>query len=106
MTDAQLSGLATELRGKGIDCETVHKLVRGNEDSSVSISDPEILKFLTSRAGSITFITLDNELAEYCSRFEIPVIRVQDLVSKHLLTLEASYNANLPPALEDSSERI
>ena len=84
MTDAQLSGLAKELRAKGVDCQTVHKLMRGNENSSVSISDPEILRFLVSQKGSLALITLDNELAEYCSKFEIPVIRVQDLVSKHI----------------------
>jgi hypothetical protein len=84
MTDAQLSGLAKELRAKGVDCQTVHKLMRGNENSSVSISDPEILRFLVSQKGSLSLITLDSELAEYCSKFEIPVIRVQDLVSKHI----------------------
>jgi predicted nuclease of predicted toxin-antitoxin system len=84
MTDAQLSGLAKELREKGVDCETVHKLMLGNEDSRVKISDPEIVMFLTAKDKSITLITLDNELVEYCSTFGIPVIRVQDLVSKHI----------------------
>jgi hypothetical protein len=37
-----------------------------------------------SRKGSLALITLDSELAEYCSRFDIPVIRVQDLVSTHI----------------------
>jgi uncharacterized protein with PIN domain len=83
MTDAHLSGLARELRGKGIDCETVHKLMLGNEDSRVKISDPEIVKFLSAKK-SITLITLDNELAEYCSTLGIPVIRVQDLVSRYI----------------------
>jgi hypothetical protein len=86
MTDAMLSGLAKELREKGIDCQTVHKMVRGHEDSRVKISDPEIVKFLTSQVGSVTLITLDSELAEYCSKFEIPVIRVQDAVSRHIQT--------------------
>lgn len=84
MTDAQLSGLAKELREKGVDCQTVHKLILGNEDSRVSISDPDILKFLTSQHGSVALITLDNELAEYCSKFEIPVVRVQDVISRHI----------------------
>jgi hypothetical protein len=84
MTDAHLSGLAKELRGKGVECETVHKLILGNEDSRVKISDPEIVKFLVGKQRTIALITLDNELAEYCSSFEIPVIRVQDLVSKHI----------------------
>lgn len=80
MTDAHLSGLAKELRGKGVKCETVHKLMLGNEDSRVKISDPEIVKFLAAKNKTVALITLDNELAEYCSSFEIPVIRVQDLV--------------------------
>jgi uncharacterized protein with PIN domain len=82
MTDAHLSGLAKELRGKGINCETVHKMMLGHEDSRVKISDPEIVKFLTAK--SITLITLDNELAEYCSTLGISVIRVQDLVSRYI----------------------
>jgi len=84
MTDAHLSGLAKELRGKGVDCQTVHRLMLGHEDSRVKISDPEIVKFLASQTGSIALITLDNELAEYCSKFDIPVIRVQDVVSMHI----------------------
>jgi uncharacterized protein with PIN domain len=84
MTDAHLSGLAKELREKGVDCETVHRLVLGNEDSRIKISDPEIVTFLTTKGRSLTLITLDNELAEYCSAFDIPVIRVQDLVSRHI----------------------
>ncbi len=84
MTDAHLSGLARELRGKGVDCQTVHKLMLGHEDSRVKISDPEIVKFLVSKKGSVALITLDSELAEYCSTFEVPVIRVQDIVSRHI----------------------
>lgn len=84
MTDAHLSGLAKELRTKGIQCETVHKLMLGNEDSRVKITDPEIVKFLSGKRGSITLITLDNELAEYCSTFGLPCIRVQDLVAAYI----------------------
>jgi hypothetical protein len=84
MTDAHLSGLARELRAKGVECETVHKLMLGHEDSRVKISDPEIVKFLSTKGGSLTLITLDSELAQYCSAFDIPVIRVQDLVSRHI----------------------
>jgi hypothetical protein len=88
MTDAHLSGLARELREEGFQCETVHKLMLGHEDSRVKITDPEIVKFLASKGGSIALITLDNELAEYCSAFAIPVIRVQDVVSRHLRAVE------------------
>ncbi len=85
MTDAHLSGLAKELRAKGINCETVHKLMLGNERSQERITDPQIVKFLREKEGSITLITLDSELAEYCTTSGIPCIRVQDLVSSHIL---------------------
>lgn len=88
MTDAHLSGLAKELRGKGVECETVHKLMLGNEDSRARITDPEIVKFLVAKNKSIALITLDNELAEYCAAFDIPVIRVQDLVTRHIQSTE------------------
>jgi predicted nuclease of predicted toxin-antitoxin system len=88
MTDAHLSGLARELREKGVECETVHKLVLGTEDSRIKITDPEIVKFLAAKNKSVALITLDNELAEYCSTFDIPVIRVQELVSKHIRASE------------------
>ena len=84
VTDAHLSGLAKELRQKGVDCRTIHALMLGNEDSRVKISDPEIVKFLSKNKG-VTLITLDSELAEYCSTLGIPFIRVQDLVISHLV---------------------
>lgn len=90
MTDAHLSGLAKELREKGVDCETVHKTMLGHEDSRVKITDPEIVRFLSEKGRSIALITLDNELAEYCTTFGIPVVRVQDVVSRHI---RASTNA-------------
>jgi uncharacterized protein with PIN domain len=86
MTDAHLSGLAKELRDKGVDCETIHKVMLGHEDSRVKITDPEIVKFLLERQGSIALITMDNELAEYCGKFGIPVVRVQDVVSQYILS--------------------
>jgi hypothetical protein len=84
MTDAHLSGLAKELRDNGVDCETIHKTMLGHEDSRVKITDPEIVKFLVERRGLIALITMDNELAEYCSKFGIPVVRVQDVVSRYI----------------------
>ena len=81
MTDAHLAGLAKELRGKGIDCETVHKLMLGHEDSRESIRDPEIVRFLRTKKGSITLITFDSELAEYCALDGTPCIRIQDVVA-------------------------
>lgn len=84
VTDAQLSGLAKELRDKGVDCQTVHMALLGNEDSQVSIDDSKILKFLIDSRGAVTLITLDNGLARYCSTFGVPFIRVQDLVTERV----------------------
>jgi hypothetical protein len=84
MTDANISGLAKELRSKGIDCETVHKMMLSNEDTRIPIKDPQIVKFLNDQNKTITLITMDNLLAEYCKTFEIPCIRIQDLVSDHI----------------------
>jgi hypothetical protein len=84
MTDANVSGLAKELKAHGIDCQTVHELMLNNNDSRVPIKDPEIVKFLRGQDKKITLITLDTELAEYCKTFDIPCIRVQDLVRDHI----------------------
>lgn len=84
MTDAHLSGLAKELKEKGVDCDTVHKMMLGTEDSRIKISDPEIVKFLAERQGGVTLITLDSELAEYCSKLGIPCVRVQDVIADYI----------------------
>ena len=86
MTDAMLSGLAKELRAQGIDCETVHMRMLGNERSQESIGDHKILKFLTERKGDVTLITADTKLANYCQEFGVPCIRVQDLVGRSILS--------------------
>ncbi len=85
VTDAHLSGLANELRKRGIDCQTIHKLMRSNEESQVQIKDPEIFSFLLEKKGGLTLITLDTEFAEYCGVGSIPCIRVQDLVAEHII---------------------
>ena len=41
-------------------------------------------KFWVSQHGSVALITMDNELAEYRSKFELPVVRVQDVISQHI----------------------
>jgi rRNA-processing protein FCF1 len=84
VTDANISGLAKELRSQGIDCQTVHKLMLMNEDSRIPIKDPAIIKFLAEQENQITLITMDTELSEYCKTFGIPCIRVQDLVADHI----------------------
>jgi rRNA-processing protein FCF1 len=88
MTDAHLSGLSKELKAKGIDCETVHKLILNSERSQDMIKDPKILEFLRAQNKRITLITLDTELSEYCRLDGIPCIRVQDLVADHVKTTE------------------
>ena len=80
VVDQMLSGLAKELSANGVDCSTVQRALRGNEDSSKSIDDAEIFEFLMKNKGDITLITVDNDLAKYCKRFSIPCIRVQDAV--------------------------
>jgi hypothetical protein len=84
MTDANISGLAKELNAQGIDCQTVHEIMMNKNDTRIQIKDPEIVKFLHSQNKKITLITLDTELAEYCRAFDIPCIRVQDLVADHI----------------------
>jgi uncharacterized protein YacL len=74
------SGLAKELRNNGIDCETAHKLILGTEDTRIKISDAKIFDFLRKANGTITLITADNDLSEYCQTSNIPCIRIQDLV--------------------------
>lgn len=82
IVDQMLSGLAKELSASGIDCSTVQKALRGDEDSSKSIDDDEIFEYLLRNKGEVTLITVDNDLAKYCKRFSIPCIRVQDAVLK------------------------
>ena len=84
MTDANISGLAKELQANGIDCQTVHELMLKSNDSRVPIKDPEIVKFLQGQDKKIRLITLDTELAEYCKTFDIPCIRLQDLVGDYI----------------------
>jgi uncharacterized protein with PIN domain len=85
MVDAMLYGLAKELRELGVECETASKLIRGDEDSSISIPDPDILEYLINAKGEVCLVTLDSELARYCEKFNIPCVRIQDLVIRHIL---------------------
>jgi predicted nuclease of predicted toxin-antitoxin system len=80
VVDQMLAGLAKELSENGVDCSTVQKAIRGDEDSSKSIEDSEIFEFLVKSNGSVALITMDNDLASYCKRFGIPHIRVQEAV--------------------------
>src|SRR2546422_10302338 len=84
MTDAHLAGLAKELKDRGIDCETVHQLMMESADSSKTITDPKIFKFLKEERETITLITMDIELAQYCEDDGIPCVRVQDVVAEHI----------------------
>lgn len=83
MIDSMYNGWARELREKGYDCQTVVKLLRGNEDSSVQVRDPEILKYLEENR-SITLITADRELVEYCRNHGIRAIYILEVLMEHL----------------------
>lgn len=83
MIDSMYNGWARELRRRGYDCQTVVRLIRGNEDSSVQVKDPEILKYLEEE-GSTTLITADGELVEYCRNHGVPVIYILDVLMEHL----------------------
>lgn len=84
VTDANVSGLAKELRKLGIDCQTIHMMMLGHERSQEAISDPDIFKFLKEQKTPVTLITMDTELAKYCGVGGIPCIRIQDLVADHI----------------------
>ncbi len=82
IVDQMLSGLAKELSANGIECDTVQKALRGNEDSSKSIDDDEIFEYMLTHKGAVTLITVDKDLARYCRRFGLPCISVQEAVLK------------------------
>lgn len=84
IADQMLSGLAEELRQKGVDCRTAQEVLRNSKDTSKGIDDDEIFKYLMDNEGSVALITLDNDLAKYCKRFGIPCVRVQDAVFRDI----------------------
>ena len=89
MTDAQLANVSKIARAKGIDCDTVHKLMLGNEESQVSIADELIREFLLEKRSAgitITLITNDKDLAGHCRIDKLPLIYVPDLIVDHILT--------------------
>ena|SRR2546425_5241779 len=59
MTDANIAHVAPKLRERGIDWNTVHKIVRNSEYSQESISDEEIAAFLRKAKGAIILIASD-----------------------------------------------
>ena len=85
MTDASLADMAPELRQKGIDCQTCHKLMRNTEDSRIKIPDGEIAEFVRHAGRSLTLIVMDHDLAEHCKFGKLPHIRVQDAVAEYIL---------------------
>ena len=84
MTDANIAHFAPKLRKRGIDCETVHKLIKNNEDSREQILDGEIVAFLRKARGTITLIVSDNDLADHCRFGDLPHITVWDAVAEHI----------------------
>ncbi len=85
MTDANLAQVATRLREKGLDCETLHKRMRNNEASQEKIVDGEIVAFLRKAEGSVTLITSDIDLADHCKFGNLPNITVWDAVAEYIL---------------------
>ena len=85
MTDANIAHVAPKLRKRGIDCETVHKRMRNNEDSRVQILDGEIVAFLRKAEGTITLIASDIDLADHCKYGNIPHVTIWDAVAEHIL---------------------
>ena len=83
MTDAQVANVSRFLKAKGVDCETVHQRMKGNEENQISIKDPEIVEFLMrerSRGTQITLICNDEDLAGHCRVQGIPVAFIPELV--------------------------
>ena len=85
MTDASLAHVAPKLRDRGIDCDTVHKLMRNNEHSQEHISDGEIVAFLRKASGTITLIVSDIEFADHLKYGNLPHITIWDAVAEYIL---------------------
>ena len=81
----KLADMNPELRQKGIDCQTCHKLMRNTEDSRIKIPDGEIAEFARHAGRSLTLIVMDHDLAEHCKFGKLPHIRVQDAVAEYIL---------------------
>lgn len=82
MTDAHIAHVAPKLREKGIDCQIIHMRMRGNEASQEQILDGELFAFLTKAVGTITLITSDIDLSDYCRFNNIPYITIWDAVAE------------------------
>ena len=85
MTDAGLAHVAPKLRSRGIDCETVHMSLRGNEHSEEHIPDGEIMAFLRKVRGTITLIVRDIEFADHLKYDDLPYITIWDAVAEFIL---------------------
>ena len=85
MTDANLAHVAPKLRKRGIDCDTLHRLMRNTEDSREKIVDGEIVAFLREGKEKITLITSDIDLADHCKYSNVPHITIWDALAQHIL---------------------
>ena len=85
MVDAQIAHFARKLKVKGIDCETVHMRMKGNEHSEAEIHDDEIVEFLKKAGGTITLITVDKDFVEDCRIANVPCIPVWDAVAEYIM---------------------
>jgi hypothetical protein len=86
ITDNMLNGLAKDLTGANIPCETAIRAVRGDEDSSEKLPDAKIFRYLLEKkyaisikkgSESVALISADKDLARYCEEFGLPCVYVQ-----------------------------
>lgn len=80
------------LRNARVDCETIHKRMRGDEKSQVKIDDPDIVRYLMDerkKGNVITLICNDTDLAGHCKVQNLPVLFVPDLVLDAIKKIEA-----------------
>jgi len=85
MTDASLAHVAPKLRDRGLQCDTVHMLMRNNERSQESIPDGEIVAFLRKAEGTITLIVSDIEFADHLKYGNLPRITIWEAVAEYIL---------------------
>ena len=83
ITDNMLNGLAEELPKSNIQCETAVYAIRKDNDSSKTMKDAEIFRFLLEKRyelrerpkdekDEVELITADKDLVRYCEEFGLP----------------------------------
>jgi hypothetical protein len=83
ITDNMLNGLAEALPKSDIPCETAVYAIRKDNDSSKTMKDAEIFRFLLAKKyelrerlqdedDKVKLITADKDLIRYCEEFGLP----------------------------------